>query len=143
MNTNEEDIMKKTISIAAASFLILGLSTSFAQAGAARRHTIEGFLLGTGVTLLGTAIVQSMNRPAPVRIDTSPPHHEYRHTAKKYRKGHLEVRKIWVDPVYETRWNPGHYNKRGHWVSGRHQEFLVAEGYWEKVRVWVRPHSKF
>ncbi len=135
--------MKKLIAIAAASILIIGLSTSSAQAGAARRHTIEGFLIGTGVTLLGTAIVHSMNTPAAVRA--APRHHDHRYTThhKKKRKGHWATRKVWVDPVYETRWNPGHYNKRGKWVSGRRQAFLVADGRWEKERVWIRPHRKF
>ena len=60
-----------------------------------------------------------------------------------YKKGHWKTRKIWVEPIYETRWNPGHYNKRGRWVSGRHEKFLMADGYWQKKRVWVRHHRKF
>ena len=140
--------MKKQIAIATVTVLIIGLSTSFAQAGAARRHTIEGFLLGTGVTLLGTAIVNSMNdcepvvvkhahhRPsAPVYVEHRPVKYRY---AKKHRRGHWEKRKVWVAPVYETRWNPGHYNKRGRWVKGRHIEIQVSDGYWKKERAWVR-----
>ncbi len=137
--------MKKQIAIIAASFIVATLSTSFAQAGAARRHTIEGFLLGTGVTLLGTAIVHSMNKPGPIVVQTTARHHEYRY-AKSHRtpcKRHWETRKIWVDPVYETRWTSGHYNKRGKWVAGRHRKFLVAEGYWATEQVRGRRHRKF
>jgi len=136
--------MKKLISIAIASLLIIGASSSFAQAGAARRHTIEGFLLGTGVTLLGSAIVNGLNRPDPIRINNGHRHDEYRYPKhkKRHRRGRWEIQKIWVDPVYETRWNPGHYNKRGKWRFGRHQEFCVADGYWKKERVWVRRHRR-
>jgi hypothetical protein len=134
--------MKKQIAIIISAFLIVGLSTGFAQAGAARRHTIEGFLLGTGVTLLGTAIVNSMNRPQPVVVHT-PPRHEYRYAKTKHRKGHWETRKIWVAPEYETRWNPGHYNKRGRWVQGRYEEFQISDGYWQKERVWVRHNRRY
>jgi len=135
--------MKKQIAIIAALFIVVTLSTSFAQAGAARRHTIEGFLLGTGVTLLGTAIAHSINKPGPVVVHTTPRHHEYRYDKrhKKHRRGHWETRKIWIDPVYETRWNPGHYNKRGKWVSGRHKKFLVAQGYWAQAQVRIRRHQ--
>ncbi len=133
--------MKKQIAIATATILVLGLSTSFAQAGAARRHTIEGFLLGTGVTLLGAAIVNNMNRPEPVvvrHVHAPPPTPSYRYAKRHHRKGHWETRKVWMAPVYETRWNPGHYNKRGRWVNGRYEEFQVSKGYWKKERVWVR-----
>lgn len=135
--------MKKYIAITTASFLILGTSTAFA--GAARRHTIEGFLLGTGVTLLGTAIVHSMNRPEPQPVKVVTVHHRNQyntHRDRGPRKGHWEKRKVWIEPVYETRWNPGHYNKRGKWVAGRYQEFRVADGYWKKERVWVRHNHR-
>ena len=112
--TNEENNMKKLIAITAASALMIGLSTSFAQAGSARRHTVEGFLLGTGVALLGSAIVHSKQRPVPVVVKTVTRHHEDRYARhhKKYRKGHWKTRKIWVETSYEKRWKPGHYNKR-------------------------------
>lgn len=142
--------MKKQIAILTASFIIIGLSTSFAQAGAARRHTIEGFLLGTGVTLLGTAIIHSMHDSGPVVVKTAPRHHHKHRYAKHhkkhhkgYRKGHWKTRKVWVEPVYKTRRNPGHYNKRGRWIPQRRQKVLVAEGYWEKERVRVRNRHRF
>lgn len=138
--------MKKQLAIATASILILGLSTSFAQAGAARRHTIEGFLLGTGVTLLGTAIVNSINSPPPMVASTLPPRcpgPRYAPHHKRHGKGHWEIRNIWIEPIYESKWNPGHYNKRGKWVSGRVQEFIVTQGYWEKEKVWVRNGRRF
>ena len=141
--------MKKLISIITASFLILVVSTSFAHAGAARRHTIEGFLLGTGVTLLGTSIVRSMN-PAPEPAKVVVHHyntHQYRNhyntcRDRGHRRGHWKKRKGWMKPVYETRWNPGHYNKRGKWVPGRYQEFHMAEGYWKKDRMRIRRNHR-
>ncbi|MDD9303727.1 MAG: hypothetical protein HUK40_15860 [Desulfobacter sp.] len=127
--------MKKQIAIITASFLIIAVFAGFADAGAARRHTIEGFLLGTGVTLLGTAIVHNMNRPEPVAIRKG-----RHHGNRNCRKGHWETQRIWVEPVYETRWNPGHYNRRGRWICGRQERFEIAQGYWQRERVWVRHH---
>ncbi|WDP89646.1 MAG: hypothetical protein HUN04_07895 [Desulfobacter sp.] len=133
--------MKKQIAIVAAAFLIIGLSTASAQAGAARRHTIEGILIGTGITLLGTAIANSISHPAPERTIV---HHRYdaRYAPhhKKHRRGHWEICRIWVKPVYTTSWHPGHYNKRGRWTPGRHQRRLAKKGHWERKRVWVRQH---
>ncbi len=143
--------MKKSITLTTAAILFLVFSNSLAHAGAARRHTVEGFILGTGVTLLGTAIIQHMNKTSVVYKNHGS---KYRHRSARYdkkrygrydrygKKGHWETRKIWVPAEYETRWNPGHYNRRGKWVSGRHEEFMTAQGYWQKQRVWVRNNHR-
>ena len=124
--------MKKLTSIAITSLLIIGIFSSSALAGSARRHTIEGALIGAGVVLLGSAIAHSYDRPDPVKV--------YRHHSDyQPPKGHWETRKIWVEPKYTSRWNPGHYNKHGRWVSGKYESFSDCRGHWESRRVWV-PH---
>ncbi len=137
--------MKKQLAIVTAAFLIIGFTAGISQAGAARRHTIEGFILGTGVAILGTAIVQSMNKPEPEPVVVNHVYHQEppRYAKKKKRKGHWETRKTWVEPNYDTRWNPAHYNRRGKWVSGRYEEFKVADGYWRSAKVWVRHNRKY
>lgn len=159
--------MKKIIAITTAVLMITGvLSVTSAHAD---RKTIEGFILGTGVAILGAAILNEMNTDgAQVRdnyayqrhtppVYTPPAHHrpdhqyrpghykprhekKYRHHKKyaNHRRGHWEVEKIWMAPVYERKWNPGHYNRKGKWVSGRYEKFMVQEGYWSKKKVWVR-----
>nr|WP_320191040.1 hypothetical protein [uncultured Desulfobacter sp.] len=151
--------MKKHIALAAAAIFITSLFAGVVQAGPGRhgpdrshhhRHNhqdhhnndvLKGLVVGAGALILGTAIAQSLNRPnQPVRTHAAPvppkPHYYTNHHAWK-PNGHWAIKKIWVAPVYETRWNPAHYDPRGKWVRGRHQQFLVAEGYWKKEKVWV------
>ena len=145
--------MKKIISITASALLLICFSTLSAHAGAARRHTIEGFMLGTGVAILTAAIFNGTHqqpRPAYTGNNNSQdsgcyPEYRYSYKTKPHRKyrhhgprGHWEVDRIWVEPVYETKWNPGHYNRGGDWVSGRQERFLVKDGYWQEEKVWVR-----
>lgn len=135
--------MKKRIAIVTAVFLIIGFTAGISQAGAARRHAIEGIILGTGVAILSTAIIHSMNKPEPVVVKHVYQHDSPRHGKKWKKKGHWKTRKIWVEPEYETRWNPGHYNRRGKWVKGRYKEFKVADGYWRSRKVWVKYNRRY
>ncbi len=156
--------MKKIIAITTGILMIMGIvSVSSANAGAARRHTIEGFMLGTGVALLGTAIIHEMNKDArqsptytrhwPDRYENpkrkhhkqykrSKHHKQYKRSKhpRKYAKksrGHYELERVWINPVYERRWNPGHYSRKGTWLSGRYQKFMIEQGYWSEKKVWV------
>lgn len=145
--------MKKHIALAAAAVFITSLFAGFAQARPGKHdrrdhhhqhhnnNVLEGVVIGAGALILGTAIVQSLNRPRQtVRVHSAPvpprpyPQRNY-HSEKP--NGHWKIKKIWVAPVSETRWNPAHYDARGRWVQGRHQQFLVANGYWKNKRVWV------
>lgn len=121
-------------------------STLPAQAGPARRHTLEGIAIGTGIALMGTALVQGLTReraPSCERRGNYPRHREpgygppHRSYANHAPRGHWELQKVWIADEYERRWNPGHYNRRGHWVEGCYEKFLVNPGYWQAERVWV------
>jgi len=108
--------------------------------------------IGTGVAILGAAIINGINhdsRPSYNRHYSRHSRHHYagyrqeyknRHH-KKYKShrpgGYWEVERIWVEPVYEKKWNPGHYNRRGNWISGRYENFLVQDGYFQEEKVWV------
>lgn len=141
--------MKKAISLLTLALVIIVFTSAPARAD---RKTMEGFLLGTGAVLLGTAIIHEMHRDTPPRYQHSkPPRREYRRAdyrhKNKYRtkkhhrrgpKGHWEVNRIWIDPIYERKWNPGHYSRHGDWVKGRHKRFMIADGYWKEKRSWVR-----
>ena len=138
--------MKKIIATTTAVLLLICFSTASAYAGAARRHTIEGFMLGTGVAILGAAIINEINKDSkPQYTQNNSRHDEYCYAGYRYghnnrhhrSRGHWEVERIWIDPVYEKKWNPGHYNRRGDWVSGRYEKFLVQDGYWQEEKVWV------
>ena len=145
--------MKKMISITVSVLMLICLSTVSAHAD---RKTMEGFLLGTGVAILGTAIYHGLkDDPKPQYSEPAQRHdhyhyagyrhHGHRHKHKHHRRhhhygpsGHWEVERVWVEPVYEKKWNPGHYDRNGEWVSGRYERFIIKEGYYREERVWVR-----
>lgn len=136
--------MKTMISITTAVVMLICLSSAPAHAD---RKTTEGFLLGIGAAVLGTAIYQGLNHSSgyrePQRHHVPPAYgrraqcrNDQRHVRPPVVR--WEIQRIWVEPVFETRWNPGHYNRKGRWVGGRHETFKVRDGYWEKRRVRVR-----
>lgn len=145
----EDRKMKKIITAITCGFLVIVLSSAPARAD---RKTMEGFLLGTGVAILGSVIIHEINRDNRQHQGYHIPprdHHRrdrfhksnygsYKKRHYKPRKGHWQIERVWVAPVYERKWNPGHYNRRGKWVEGRYERFLVCEGYYKKERVWVR-----
>ncbi|WP_300457559.1 hypothetical protein [Desulfobacula sp.] len=145
--------MKKITAITTAILLFGCFSTVSAHAGAARRHTVEGFMLGTGVAILSAAIIngihrdskrhyaESYARPArrhPARYDDGCRAQNHSKLKSHGPRGYWEIEKIWIAPVYKKKWNPGHYNRKGIWVSGRHEKFLIKQGYYREEKVWVR-----
>ncbi len=141
--------MQKTVSIITAVLILVCFSSVSAHAD---RKTMEGFMLGTGVAILGAAIIHGINKGSQQQYASSYSTHnghnyaEYRygHRNKHHRKyrhhrpsGHWELEKRWIEPVYEAKWNPGHYNRRGEWIDGRYEKFIVAKGCWQENKVWV------
>jgi len=144
--------MKNVITITTAVLLLTSFSIVSAYAGAARRHTIEGFMLGTGVAILGAAIINEINNDSKPQYQRNHSrqgryrHAGYRHSRNKrhhskYKhhrpRGYWEIERVWIEPVYIKKWNPGHYNRRGKWISGRHEKFPVQKGYFQEKKVWV------
>ena len=151
INTRMEEEMNKIITITTTVLFLICFSMVPARAD---RKTMEGFMLGTGVAILGAAIINGMHdndRPRYSNRHHSPPppqvYLEYRgggRDNRHYRRHHddrpvgrWEIVKVWVEPVYERKWNPAHYNHRGEWVEGGYEEFQVAGGYYQDQRVWV------
>ncbi len=133
--------MKKQIAIITTALVLIGFTSSTAWAGPARRHTLEGFALGAGAVLLGTAIIHNMSKPEPVVVHHAPPH---RHRGPVHKaSGYWKTEKIWLPGETETRWNPGHYNEDGRWIEGRYQEFEISGGHWETRKVWVSNRSRY
>ncbi len=148
--------MKKITALTLTLILIACFSTPSADAGAARRHTIEGFILGTGAVIIGTAIIHGLNKDQQPSLNRQPSrkykpshnysrqrkHQSYRHH-RRYAKhsapprGHWKIREVWIADKYKERWNPGHYNPRGTWVEGRYTDFLVRKGHWQTQKIWI------
>ena len=132
--------MKKTIIIPLILLIAvaINLQASSAMAGSKQRHRWEGFAIGIGTAIIGSAILdhhhnQHYYKPAPrhYRKDSPPPPTFKRHG------GHWEMRKVWVPPIYKRVWNPGHYDRRRCWVDGDWIEIVDQPGYWIEERVWI------
>jgi hypothetical protein len=141
--------MKKSIAVITSILLFVCFSAVSAHAD---RKTFEGFMLGTGVAILGAAIINGMHTDQepqyarhPGAYDRGRAGYRYapnpRHAKRAWSRGpggHWEIERIWIRPVYEKKWNPGHYNPRGEWVRGRHERFMIKDGYYHEKKVWLR-----
>ena len=141
--------MKKQLTIILATVLAFTLITAPAFAGSKQRHRWEGVAIGAvAATLLAPALLAPAIVAPHVRVHanvSTVKHRENRPTQyrdhrpnKRHRgNGHWEARKVWIDPIVEQVWNPGHYNKRNRWVPGHYIEIEKSPGYWTKERVWA------
>jgi hypothetical protein len=116
----------------------IALVSSSALAGSKQRHRWEGVAIGVGAAILGHAIYQSHQAERQPQVVYVEPERTYGgNHGPEYRCGHWEWQKTWVPPTYEKVWNPGHYNRKGHWVSGHWIEVETSDGHWIQERVWV------
>jgi len=149
--------MKKHTIILTALVLCIAFIAPQAWAGSKQRHRWEGAAIGLGAAIVGSTILNHHLNP-PRRQRHEPESTVYRHHSppnrgrhgvrdnrrgrnhrqrQHQRQGHWEVQKVWVSPVWEKVWNPGHYNRRNRWVPGRYINIEKNPGYWMKKRVWV------
>lgn len=116
-------------------FLIAIISIAFTAsaswAGSAQKHRLEGAVIGIGALILTKAIID--HQRDVYAAQTQPTVYEYHHRPA----GYWDTQKEWVPARYEKIWNPGHYNRRGHWVSGHWVQKEIEPGYWTQRRVWV------
>lgn len=124
---------KLLISLILAVFTMTLVSSS-ALAGSKQRHRWEGVAIGVGAAILGHAIYQSHRAEHAPQVVYVEPVQRYHHRS---RHGHWEWQEIWVPPSYEKTWNPGHYNRKGHWVRGHWIEVQTTGGHWTRERIWV------
>ena len=145
-----------------AMIFLLSLSATSAFAGSKQRYRWQGVAMGVGAAILGNAILNN-SRDVDHGGDSYREHsyHEYRgaycpervvvveHSPYRerscepaYGRGHYrdrgrwEVRQVWVAPVYERVWNPGHFNEYNYWVPAGYINMETSPGYWREERVW-------
>lgn len=120
------------------SFVIVPIGSAWA--GNVQRNRWEGVAIGIGAAIMGKVIWDNIHQGHPERVYVQPrprPRVQYYYQLRPQPSGHWEVRKIWIPPAYKEVWNPGHYNRREKWVSGRWLNIEISPGYWKKERVWV------
>jgi hypothetical protein len=111
--------------------LLLSTNTVFADHGHhghGNDYYWEAAAIGLGVGILGSAIVNSCQ---PQRV-TVVEHHTYYEPAPPPR--YCEPRHVWVPPVTERVWNPGHY-EYDRWVPGQYIIIEREPGFWAEERV--------
>ncbi len=148
-----------TLTLIAMAILIQSYSIPSAHAGSRKHHLLQGVIIGAGAAIIGAAIAGEIHEqstrgtrreytygPRGKNHNETYGRHDYRNREDKpyrnssnrhYKKGYWTVQKVWVSPLYGKRWNPGHYNKKGRWVNGKHDRVIIREGYWEKRRIWT------
>ncbi len=150
--------MKKGLIIILAVLFCVGVATPSAFAGSPQRHRWEGVAIGVGAAIVGSAILGNVLNPHTRVVHHTRPRHHYRparihHRPAVYTRparpvtyrpappprscGHWEVQKVWVEPVYQRVWNPGHYDAHQNWVPGHYIKIEKQPGYWKEERVWV------
>lgn len=128
---------KNPIIVVFITVLCVTFLTASAWAGKKDRYRWEGIAIGVGAVMLGHAL---LNQHHHFHQAPGPIHHP---PVPRFR-GHWEVRRVWIPPIHERVWNPGHYNHKGRWVHGRWIEVVKEPGYWGEKRVWVRrPYYRY
>jgi hypothetical protein len=122
--------MKKLFTFLTAMVFSLVLSAHTASAG--HCHSKNGYYwqaaaIGLGAGILGSAIINSCR---PARVTVVEHHTYYEPCPPRY----CEPRRVWVPPVRERVWNPGHY-ECGRWVPGQYIIIESEPGYWMEERV--------
>lgn len=139
--------MKKMIAMILVTGILLAVSVVPGHAGSRDRHLVEGIIIGTGAVIIGTAIAHEIrgNGGAVVVKERRHYRHRNRHQNRHHNWDRRHGRRgrgdrVWVEPIHGLRWNPGHYNRRGFWVQGRHEKVIVRDGFWDKRRNRNRRH---
>ncbi|MCU0598837.1 MAG: hypothetical protein MUE70_06190 [Desulfobacterales bacterium] len=115
--------------------LLVSVNTAFSGHGChghgGHGYYWEAAAIGLGVGILGSVIANSCQ---PQRV-TVVEHHTYYEPAPSPR--YCEPRRVWVPPVTERVWNPGHY-EYGRWVPGQYIIIEREPGYWVEERDYYR-----
>lgn len=104
-------------------------------AGDKQHYRWEGVAIGLGAAILGSALINSsQSRYQPERVTVIEHTTNYRSYPPRQNRRYCETRRVWVPPVREKIWNPGHY-EYGRWFSGRYIMIERSPGYWAEERV--------
>ncbi len=147
--------MKRNVLLATASVIVTVLFalTPTAHAGRSGRDVTKGALIGAGVAVLGTQLMNAridhQVRKLGAELEFS--NHGHRHRKDRhgrcghrdhYRKGrhhrpsgYWVIEKIWVPNPYKYRHGKKYrgWDRRDRYRHGRHD----SKGHWIKQKVWV------
>mgnify|MGYP001069739808 CR=1 FL=1 len=129
--------MKKTGIISFIIIFLVSFSLSPALAGSKERYRWQGAAMGFGAAVLGHAIYKNARAgraPQKVVVVERPVYSAYAPCPPYRCPGACccEPRRVWVEPVREKVWNPGHY-RNGRWIEGQWILVETAPGHWREA----------
>lgn len=122
---------KRFLTLFLIAIISIAFTASASWAGSAQKHRLEGAVIGIGALILTKAIID--HQRDVYAAQTQPIAYEYHHRPA----GYWDTQEEWVPGQYKKVWNPGHYNRRGQWVSGHWMQVEIEPGHWTQRRVWV------
>jgi hypothetical protein len=121
--------MKKLILLLTAMIFSMTLFTNPVLAGSKQHYRWEGVAIGLGAAILGSSLI---NNYSPEHV-TVVEHRTYYQPDPPHYKRYCEPQRVWVPPVYDKVWNPGHYDDC-RYISGRYIMIERSPGYWAEER---------
>jgi len=122
---------KRLLTLCLVAIISIAFTAPAAWAGSAQKHRLEGAVMGIGALILTKAIIDHSRYVDAV--ETRPAARPYPYQPA----GYWDTQREWIPARYHKVWNPGHYNRRGQWVSGHWMQVEIEPGYWTGKRVWV------
>lgn len=129
--------MKKTGIIFLMIIMLMSFSMSPALAGSKERYRWQGAAMGFGAAVLGHAIYKNAKtRHVPERVVVVERPAYASPCPPPCCPGSCcyEPRRVWIEPVREKVWNPGHY-QNGRWTEGQWILIETTPGHWREARV--------
>ena len=140
--------MKKTLSIFLAAALLIPLSFSQASAGPRDNHILETVVIGTGVALLGAALIHEAGQDNRRKVYN---HNEYNSRGPSHRRDKHQKHEVYSRDGQQRRdrhpaknWKAFNKNRsQGKWVNERiwispRYEKRWVPGHFNKRNRWVR-----
>ena len=124
--------MKKLFILLMVIIFYLTVFANPVVAGSKQHYRWEGVAIGLGAALLGSALINSYQ---PERVTVIERETYYYPDPPRHSQRYCEPRRVWIPPVCERVWNPGHY-EYGRWVSGEYIMIESEPGYWAEERGW-------
>ncbi len=129
---------KRIFMIFCIALVSLAIIAPSSWAGSAQHHRLEGLALGIGAFIIGKAILDAHHRDHHVDTHVA----AYQPAPPERPRPHRRwvSKRVYVPAKYKKVWNPGHYSRRGHWVSGHWTHIETEPGYWTRRRVRAYRH---
>jgi hypothetical protein len=136
-HNGQEFNMKKLIILFMVMIFSVGFSVNRVFAGHGchgSQYYWQAAAIGLGAGILGSVIANSCQ---PQRVTVVEHRTYYEPPPPPPRE--CELRRVWVPPITETVWNPGHY-EYNRWIPGQYISLEREPGYWREERVCREYH---